>query len=78
MTSGYHGIKISRSQHSFLDRDGHLDCQTIKERYGLPFFPECNNAEKRHTCQFFPFFPVIFAGPQFVELQKFSDHQMAM
>ena len=26
VTSGYHGAKISGSQQSFFDRDGHLDC----------------------------------------------------
>ena len=49
-----------------------------KKGIGYRFVPECNNAEKHHTCQFFPFFPAILAEPQFVELQKFSDHEMAM
>ena len=34
--------------------------------------PECNHAEKSHTCQFFALFlPAIFAGPRFVGIHKF-------
>lgn len=77
-TSSYHGIKISGPQHSFLTEMPICIVKQSKKGIGYRFVPECNNAEKRHTCQFFPFFPGIFAEPQFVELQKFSDHEMAM
>ena len=38
MTSHYRGSKISGSQTNFLDRDDHLHCRTMEEKYGLPFF----------------------------------------
>ena len=41
VTSGYHGGKISGSQQSFFDRDGHLDCRTKEESMGYWFLPEC-------------------------------------
>ena len=37
MTSNYHGSKISGSQTTFLDRDDHLHCRTMEEKYGLTF-----------------------------------------
>ena len=50
-----------------LDRDGHLHCPM-----GYRFVPKCNRAKESHTCQFFSFFSPIFAGPRFVEIQKFA------
>ena len=41
VTSGYHGGKISGSQQSFFDRDGHLDCRMKEESMGYWFLPEC-------------------------------------
>ena len=78
MTSSYHGIKISGSQHSFLTEMAICIVKRSTKGMVYRFVSESNNAEESHTCQFFPFFPAIFAEPQFVELQKFSDHQMAM
>ena len=38
MTSHYRGSKISGSQTTFLERDDHLHCRMMEEKYGLPFF----------------------------------------
>ena len=38
--SGYHGGKISESQQSFFDRDGHLDCRKKEESMGYWFLSE--------------------------------------
>ena len=78
MTSSYHGIKISGSQNSFSTETAICIVKRSKKGMGYHFVPECKNAEEHHTCQFFPFFPAIFAEPQFAEIQKFSDHQMVM
>ena len=50
VTSRYHAICI---------------VEQLKEKYGLPFFPECNHTQETHTCHFFRFFfPVTFARPR--------------
>ena len=59
MTSHYRGSKISEFQTTFLDRDDHLHCRTMEEKYGLPFFV---------------FFSVIFAGPRSVKILEFCYH----
>ena len=58
----------------FLDRESHLYCQTIKEKYGLHrSVSECNR-----TMSYVNFFspppPAIFVEPRFVEIQKFFFH----
>ena len=57
VTSGYHGIKISRSQHSFLTEMAICIVKRSKKGISYLFVSECNNTEESHTCQFFPFFP---------------------
>ena len=44
-----------------------------KKSMGYRSVPECNH--EIYTRQFFRFFfPAIFAGPRFVEIQKFCYH----
>ena len=38
----------------FLDRNGHLRCRTMEEKFGLLFCSECNHAQESHTCQCCP------------------------
>ena len=58
----------------FLDRDGHLHCQTIKEKHGLPFCSWVQSGTGKPYMSMFSFFSAIFAGPRFVENQKFGYH----
>ena len=68
MTSPYHGSKLSASQQSFLifalSNDGRKVWSTVLFRH----------AQESHTRHFFPVFYAIFAGPRFVEVQKFCYH----
>ena len=48
----------------FLDKDGHLHCRTMEEKYGILFCSECNHAQERNSC--FSFFPCH--GPRFVQI----------
>ena len=50
--SHYHGRKNFWFSTIFLDRDGHMHCRTMDEKYGLPFVPKCKRAEESHTCPF--------------------------
>ena len=56
ITSRYHGSKISGSQKSFLTETAIFIVEQQKESMGHRFVPECNHAQKSHTCQFFRFF----------------------
>ena len=38
---------------------------------GYCFVPEYNHAQESHACQFCHFFPAIFGGLWFVEIEKF-------
>ena len=58
MTTRYHGNKMSGSQPFFL-REKTI-CVVLV----------CNHGQESHTCYFF-FCDCIFAGPWFVEIQKF-------
>ena len=54
-----------------LDRDGHLHFQTMEKSMGYRFAPKYNHAPRKDCiCHFY----AIFAGPQFVETQKFCYH----
>ena len=56
----------------FLDRDGHLHCQTIKEKHGLPFCSWVQSgAEKPYMSMFSPF-SAIFAGPRLLRIKTFA------
>ena len=70
MTSGYHDSKFSGSQQSFSDRDGHLHCRTMEEKYGLPFCSSVQSCTGKLCMSTFLLFSVISAGPRFVEIQK--------
>ena len=71
MTSCYHGSKISGSQQSFLRETASCIDEQLKKSIVYRFVPNCNHAQKSHTCQFFRvFFPAKFTGPPFVEIQK--------
>ena len=55
---------LSQQRRAFaLLNNGRKACSTV--------VPECKDTRESHTCQFFPIFSAIFAGPQFVEIQKF-------
>ena len=56
VTSSYHGIKISGSQHSFLTEMAICIVKRSTKGMGYRFVSECNNAEESHTCQLFHFF----------------------
>jgi len=60
--------KFSGSQKSFLAETAICIVEQWKKSMFYCFAPECNDAQESHTCQFFPFFSAIFAGPQFVEI----------
>ena len=79
MTSCYNGSKKVLALNN-LDRDHHLHCRMMEGKFGLLFCSEANHALESHTSQFFllHFFFAIFAGPQFVEIQKFCYHSNAM
>ena len=62
VTSRYHGTMISTI---FLDRDGHLDCRTTKQTYGLPF---CSWAQPCKGKTYI--LAAIIVGARFVEIQK--------
>ena len=75
LTSRYHGSKISGSQQSVmtfaLSSDGRKLWVTILFLSAI--------MHRSHACQIFSFlfclfFPAIFAGPRFVEIQKFCYH----
>lgn len=51
--SGYLGSKISESQQSFVKETVICVCKQQKKNTGFGFVPECNHAQKSHTCQFF-------------------------
>ena len=74
MTSGYHGGTISGSYQSFLTQTAIYTVKRWKKSMGYCFVPECNHAQESHTCEFFLNFFPIFAGPRFVEIQKFCYH----
>ena len=78
VTSCYHGSKKFLDLNN-LDRDHHLHCRMMEGKCGLLFCSEAKHALESHTCQFsFTFFFAIFAGPQFVEIQKFCYHSNVM
>ena len=60
----------------FLDRDSHLHCQTIEEKYGRLFcsrVQSCTGKSYMSILSLFSF-SVIFAGARFVAIQKFCYH----
>ena len=74
VTSCYHGSNISGSQPSFLTETAIFIVERWKKRMDYRFHPECNQVQESHTHQLFAFFNVAFAGPRFVEIQKFCYH----
>ena len=86
MTSRYHGSKISGYEQSFLDREGHLHCRTLKSQVPsssrliwedrraswatVLFLGAIMHRNVIHSFIVF-LFSAIFAGPRFVEIQKF-------
>ena len=70
VTSGYHGSKISGLHQSFLTETV-ICCQTMVETYGLP---SCSWVQSCTGKSYMSFFFVVFAGPRFVEIQKFCYH----
>ena len=54
-----------------------VDVNDGRKVWAIVYVPECNHAQESHTCQFFFlffYFPAIFAGPRFVEIQIFCYH----
>ena len=51
VTQSYHGSKISD-----LEKDGHLHCQTIEEKYGLPFCSWVQSCTGNSYMSIFSFF----------------------
>ena len=73
VTSRDHGIKISASQQSFLTERAICIVKRLKKSMGytalfLSAIVPC------HKSIFSFFFPAIFVGPRFVEIQKFLYH----
>ena len=59
----------------FLDRDGHLLSNDEREVWATVLFLSAIMHRKIiHVIFFFVFFSVVFAGPRFVEIQKFCYH----
>ena len=52
----------------FPSRDSHLHCRTMEEKHVLLLFQSAMIHGKVIHVNFFPFFPAIFVGPQFVEI----------
>ena len=77
VTSRYHGSKISGSQQYFLTETAIFIVKRWKRQrksMGCCFVLKCNQAQESHTCPFLSFFPAIFVGLRFVEIQKFCCH----
>ena len=80
VTSCYHSSKILESQQSLLTDMAICLAICIVERWkksmGYHFVPGCNHAQESpvNFFVFFVFFPAIFAGPRFVEIQEFCYH----
>ena len=77
VTSRYHGSKISGSQQYFLTETAIFIVKRWKRQrksMGCCFVLKCNHAQESHTCPFLSFFPAIFVGLRFVEIQKFCCH----
>ena len=56
MTSSHYYVgEITGSQQPFSDKDGHLHCRSMEEKYDYSNFPECNHAQESHTCQYLLF-----------------------
>ena len=55
----------------FPDRDSHLHCRTMEEKYGLSVESWTGNS---YMAIFSFFISAIFAGPQLAEIQKFCYH----
>ena len=72
VTSRYHGGKIMIWILTiFLDKDGHLHCRTMEEKYGLLFcswVQSCTGKEFMLTFSFFFFVPLatVCSGPDFL------------
>ena len=73
MTSRYHNSKISGCLQSFLTETGICIVERWKKSMGYRFVPEGNHAQEVMRVNFFVF-SAIFAGPRFVENQKFCCH----
>ena len=74
MTSRYHRIKISASQQSFLTERAICIVERLKKSMGhvalfLSAIVQCHKSISSSS-----FFRAIFAGPRFVEIQKFFYH----
>ena len=61
------------SQQFFLTETAIFIFERWKKSMGYRFVPECNHAQESHLSIFFVF-TAIFAGSQFVEIQKFCSH----
>jgi len=76
VTSCYHSSKISESQQSLLTEMSICIVERWKKSMCYHFVPGCNHAQESpvNFFIFFVFFPPIFAGPRFVEIQEFCYH----
>ena len=73
VTPCYRSSKISVSQQSFLTEMAICIVERWKKGLGYHFVPGCNHEQESpvNFFVFFVFFPAIFAGPRFVEIQEF-------
>ena len=69
VTSHYHSRKRSGTQQSCLTEMAICIVERWKKSVVYYFVSQCNHAQESiNTCQFFLFFSVILARPQFVEI----------
>ena len=75
MTSRYHGSKISGSQHSFLIETAIciVELNDGRKVWAIVLFPSAIMRRKVIHVIFFAF-TVMFAGPRFIEIEKFCFH----
>ena len=74
VTSHYHSRKRSGTQQSFLTEMAICIVERWKKSMVYYFVSQCNHAQESNTCQFFLFFSVVLARPQFVEIQKICHY----
>ena len=68
VTSHYHSRTRSGTQQSCLTEMAICIVERWKKSVVYYFVSQCNHAQESNTCQFFLFFSVILARPQFVEI----------
>ena len=71
---------MSGSQQPLLMEKAICIFKWCKKSMGYCFVPECNHTQESHKCQFFSFlfFAAIFAGAEFVKIQKFWYHGFSL